>query len=79
MVTVVFQILAFGVFLYQVKNSMERYISRPVVTETSTIPRKDIEEPVFYVCGKLVDYTAAEKYGYGGQRSFLLGRIGKDF
>ena len=78
MVLIVFQIIASGIFLYQVKNSVERYISRPVVTETSTVPRKDIDEPTFYVCEKeLVNYTVAQKYGYAGQRSFLLGELGK--
>ncbi len=63
MVTVVFSILTFGVFLYQVKISMERYLSRPVVTETSTILWKDIEEPVFMFVKKWLTIQLQKNMG----------------
>ena len=73
----VFRIIAFGVFLFQMMNSIFKYLEKPVFIETSKVSRNGIKEPFVYICGQnVVNYTAFKQFGYTGHRTFLLGQQG---
>ena len=75
----VFRIIAFGVFLFQMMNSISKYLEKPVFIETSKVSRNGIKEPFVYICGQnVVNYTAFKQFGYTGHRTFLLGQQGNN-
>ena len=67
---------AFGIFVFQMRNSVHKYLSRPVVQEKSTKELNEIQLPVIYICkDNQFDYANAQRFGYLGQESFYPGQI----
>ena len=67
LVRAVFLILAFGIFLYQMKQSIGKYIEPPVMQTISMIKVNDLPQPPkFYVCLPFdqVNNIKAKEYGY---------------
>ena len=44
------QIIAFGIFIFQMFNSINKYIERPVVQQSSTETFEELQVPEVYVC-----------------------------
>ena len=60
-VRVIFQLVAFGLFVFQMQNSVLKYFAKPVVIESSSKELADIEKPVFHVCqDEQFNYTKAK-------------------
>ena len=60
---ILFQILALGIFLFQMENSVLKYCERPVIQQHSTITYADIPPPVIYIC-QVSSHTHANTYLY---------------
>ena len=73
----IFQILAFGIFLFQLQGSVKRYLEGPVIQEKSSIPLKSISQPKFIVCREnKFNYTLSEKtFGYEFVYTLLAGKM----
>ena len=75
-----FQLFAFGLFVYQLQNSIGKYISGPIVQQTSTTTFDEIKKPFIYFCqhGQF-DYDTARDIGYHSNTDFTTGIVkGKD-
>ena len=46
----IFQILAFGVFIFQMHQAILKYVSKPIVTEKLSETTTNIQKPLIYVC-----------------------------
>ena len=47
---ILFQLLAFGIFLFQLQNSITKYVNKPIVQQTSIKSLSEIDKPLIYVC-----------------------------
>ncbi len=47
---ILFQIFAFGVFIFQMQNSLSKYFSRPTIQQISTQHFDKIYKPMIYFC-----------------------------
>ena len=47
---VLIQLVAFGTFVFQMQNSVRKYLDKPVVQQTSTTSLDNIKKPLLYVC-----------------------------
>ena len=45
-----FEIFAFGIFVFQMQNSLRKYEDNPTVQQTSTVHFDDIHKPMMFVC-----------------------------
>ena len=71
-----FQIFAFGLFVYQFQNSIFKYISAPIVQQTSTTTFDEIKRPLIYLCQvSQFDYIKSRSYGYEISTSFTRGTV----
>ena len=43
-------LFAVGIFIFQMQNSIRKYLARPVVQMKSSVPVQDITLPVVYIC-----------------------------
>ena len=69
-----FKIFAIGAFLFQMQNSIRKYVDGPIVQQKSSTRYDDIEKPIIYICQvSQFNYTSAVKQGYRGLTRFLLG------
>ena len=72
----IFQLLAFGIFLYQMHQAILKYLSKPLVTERSTEPIETINKPLMYICQEnQFNYTRAQELGYSTRTQFLAGKV----
>ena len=71
-----FQIFALGLFVYQFQNSIFKYISAPIVQQTSTTTFDEIKKPIIYLCqdGQF-DYNKSRSYGYKSSTTFTRGTV----
>ena len=68
-----FKLAAFGVFIYQIRNSFQLFLSDTIVQITSF---DEIGPQQFYICfDRAFDYTAAEQIGYRSHSQFLAGKL----
>ena len=71
-----FQLFALGLFVYQFQNSIIKYITGPITTQTSTTTLDEIEKPLIYLCQEgQFNYTEAKKIGYGHLKEFTMGKL----
>ena len=71
-----FQLLALGLFVYQFQNSIFKYVTGPITTQTSTTTLKEIQQPLIYLCQEgQFNYTEARKIGYSYLTDFTMGKI----
>ena len=79
LVKVIFQIVAFGIFVYQMQNSIRKYIERPIVQQTSTVRFDEIKEPIQYVCQRgQYNKSKAKEFGYAKFLDFMKGILDND-
>ena len=71
-----FQLFAFGLFVYQLQNSIGKYTSRPIVHQTSTTTFDEIKKPYIYIClDNQFNYAQARDLGYSKLTDFTMGRL----
>ena len=71
-----FQLLAIGLFVYQFQNSIIKYITGPITTQTSTTSFDKIQQPLIYLCQEdQFDYTEARHIGYKTMTHFSMGNL----
>ena len=70
------QLLALGLFVYQFQNSIRKYITRPITTQTSTKTFDEIQQPLIYLCqdGQF-NFTEARNIGYQTLTLFTMGKL----
>ena len=70
----IFQLLAFGIFIFQMQNSLKKYVDNPTVQQTSSKLLNDIDKPVIYVCQDAqFNYKKAQQNGYESYTDFTIG------
>ena len=71
---VLVQLVAFGTFVFQMQNSVRKYLDKPVVQQTSTTSLDNIKKPLLYVCqdGQF-NYTESKQNGYQDLNFFTSG------
>lgn len=71
-----FQAFAFGIFLFQMQNSLMKYISRPIVQLTSKTVLSNIDKPIIYLCqnGQFHNIKS-QRYGYDYLTDFIGGTL----
>ncbi len=76
---IVFQLFALGIFLFQLQNSITKYVSKPIVQQTSIKSLSDIDKPLIYVCqnGQFNNIKSKE-YGYNYLTDFTSGELNNE-
>ena len=70
---ILFKLFAFFIFVYQMKNSITKYVEKPVAQLVSTVNFEQISEPLIYVCQKgQFNYTISKQYGYNSYFSHRI-------
>ena len=73
---ILFQLLALGLFVYQLQNSILKYLSGPIVQQTSTTTLDKIQKPSIYVCQEgQFNFTEAKNIGYESVYKFSMGNL----
>ena len=73
---ILFKLFAFFIFVYQMKNSISKYVEKPVAQLVSTVNFEQISEPLIYVCQKgQFNYTISKQHGYKDYSHLVLGTI----
>ena len=74
---ILFQFIAFGFFIFQMQNSIVKYMENPIVQHTSTTSFDKIKKPVLYVCqdGQFIP-KEAELFGYEFRTDLIFGLLG---
>ena len=68
--------IAFGIFIFQMYNSIQKYIEKPVIPKKSTMPYIEIDKPVIYVCQEdQFNYTKAQNNGYRRKTFYTIGKL----
>ena len=71
-----FQVLAFGIFIYQMQNSIRKYFEGPIVQITSIAKLYEIKNPEIYVCQwKQFNYSLSPEFGYEDITAFVTGEL----
>ena len=71
-----FQIFGFGIFVYRMKQGVQKYISKPEIVERSVTTLDDIQSPLMYVCSdNQFNYSKAAELGYQSNTDFLAGKV----
>ncbi len=71
-----FKVLAFWIFVYQMQNSIRKYIAGPIVQTTSTAKLHEIKNPEIYICQlNQFNYSLSPEYGYDDIRALLIGDL----
>ena len=75
MTRTLFQFLAFGIFVYQMKHSIEKYFEGPTMPQTSQTLVDEVTMPVLYACqDRQFNHAKGNYYGYN-LITFLFGII----
>ncbi len=70
------QLIAIIIFLYQMQNSIRKYLEKPLVEQTSFVTFDKINKPVIYICqDDQFNYTLAKMYGYKSMNQFTFGEL----
>ena len=73
---ILFQILAFAIFTYQMKNSVLKYIEKPILQQSSRSTIDEIQLPLLYVCeSSQFNYSRSQDYGYDSYTDFIIGHL----
>ena len=71
---VLFQLVASLIFMYQMQQSISKYIRAPIVKELAESSLYDITKPVIYICKQdQFNTTAATQIGYDWEGHYLAG------
>ena len=72
----VLQVVACSIFLYQVEQSMEKFLKHPIVEQLSQTTIDKIKLPVVYLCQNgQYNISMAKSLGYDWNTYFLAGRV----
>ena len=72
------QIAAFGMFIFQLQNSIKKYYQNPVIIQESHLDFDEVEKPVIYVCqDDQFNYTKSLQHGYERKTHYIIGQIEK--
>ena len=67
---------AFGIFVFQIQNSLRKYQAGPVVQQRSLTTLTSTRKPSIYVCeDNQFNYAKAQALGYSGMISLSLGQL----
>ncbi len=73
---ILIQLVALGLFIFQMKNSIIKFANRPVVKQTSGKRFKDIKKPIIFFCQDAqFNYTKAKIFGYASNTKFVIGHL----
>ena len=74
------QILSIGIFFYQMKQAVTKYLEFPIVNKKSTVNIQKVQQPALYICCQnQYDYEKGEELGYGRNNSNIFkGRLEND-
>ncbi len=73
-IRILIQALAFGVFSFQMYDSVKKFIEKPVIQQKSTIEYEKINKPIIYVCQDLqFNNTVPQMHGYARVEEFIAG------
>ena len=68
------QVLAFAIFIFQMQNSVKKFVEKPIVQISSTKDIDDIKMPIIYVCqDSQFDYEMSKSYGYEWIENYFSG------
>ena len=68
--------LALGIFIYQMHQSLDKYLNSPMIHEFSETHIDNIMVPKIYVCNvDQFNYTAANSHGYLYNTYYVVGKI----
>ena len=71
-----FKVLAFGIFVYQMLNSIRKYIAGPIVQITSTAKLDEIKNPEIYICQlNQFNYSLSKEFGYDDITALVTGDL----
>ncbi len=71
---IAFQVVAFGIFVYQMQNSIRKYTERPIVRLESTVKYEEIKEPIHYLCQEgQFNFSKSKEFGYDHFPDFMKG------
>ncbi len=71
-----FQLFAFGMFAFQMKNSVTKYLDQPVIAISSMSSFDAVSKPIFYICqDDQFSYAKAKETGYEDISSFTSGQL----
>ena len=71
-----FQVFAFGIFVYQMQNSVIKYLDRPVYQIKTTRSVYKVNKPIVYVChDPQYNINRAKEAGYSWQDTFASGYV----
>ena len=75
-VRTLFQVFAFGIFVFQIQNSVREYWEKPVYQIQSSTNFNAVRKPIFYVCQEdQFDYELARRIGYFWRTDYTIGRL----
>ena len=71
-----FQVLAFAIFAYQMFESLNKFVKKPIMTEKLSMKFDDIQKPMLYICqDNQYDYNKARQLGYEWKIDFMAGKV----
>lgn len=71
-----FNFLTLGIFIFQAKQSVNKYLEYPVVIQKSEVSIDQIEKPSFYISAEnSFLYDKAKDWGYSQYSTFMAGMI----
>ena len=71
-----FKVLAFGIFSYQMQNSIRKYIDGPIAQITSTAKLDEIKNPEIYICQlNQFNYSLSPEFGYDDISALVTGDL----
>ncbi len=75
-VRTLFQVFAFGIFVFQIQNSVKEYLEKPVYQTQSSTNFNTGGKPIFYVCQEdQFDYEMARRFGYFWRTDYTIGKL----
>ncbi len=74
---ILFQFIAFGIFIFQMQNSLVKYIEKPIVSHKTTTSYDKIKKPFVYICqdGQF-SYEKGKMFSYHHKTDFMFGLLG---
>ena len=75
-IRITFHVLVFGIFAFQMQNSLRKYIDKPVVSQLSKKTIDQITKPIIYICQNAqFNYAKARANGYNYFSHFTTGKV----
>ena len=73
-----FQVLALGIFVFQMQNSIFKYFAGPIVDQKILSTIDDTKQPIIYICKvENFNYSIARAHGYDSFFHYTQGKLAK--